>query len=81
MHWIREKTTPSMLPAIARARIVFAVPGHVLEQDVAAADERSEHEPDLLALPVHDRLDVREQPPGDLLRRLASVPNRMHRDL
>ena len=64
-----------MLPAIARARIVFAVPGHVLEQDVAAADERREHEPDLLALAVDDGLEVREQPPGDLVRRLASVPN------
>ena len=67
------KTTPSMLPAIARARTVFAVPGTSSKQDVAAADERSEHEPDLLALPVHDRLDVGEQTAGDLIRRLASA--------
>ena len=31
MHWIRDETAPSMLPAIARASTVFAVPGHVLE--------------------------------------------------
>ena len=27
VHWIRDETEPSMLPASARARIVFAVPG------------------------------------------------------
>ena len=37
-------------------------PGHVLEQHVAAADERREDELDLLPLAVDDRLDVREEP-------------------
>jgi hypothetical protein len=27
VHWMREQTAPSIVPAIARARIVFAVPG------------------------------------------------------
>ena len=27
VHWIRDVVAPSMLPAIARASIVFAVPG------------------------------------------------------
>ena len=41
-------------------------PGHVLEEHVAVAGERRQDEPDLVALAVHDRLDVREQPVGDL---------------
>ena len=40
--------------------------GDVLEEHVAARRERGEHEPDLLALPVDDRLDVREQACGDV---------------
>ena len=48
--------------------------GHVLEQHVAVADERREHEPHLLGLAVDDRLDVRDQPRGDL-RRLPEVPS------
>ena len=47
---------------------------HVLEQDVAVADERGEHEPHLVGLAVDDRLDVREQSLGDL-RRLPEVPS------
>ena len=39
---------------------------HVLEEHVAVAGERRQDEADLVALPVHDRLDVREQPVGDL---------------
>ena len=41
-------------------------PRHVLEEHVAVAGERRQDEADLVALPVHDRLDVREQPVGDL---------------
>jgi hypothetical protein len=35
---------------------------------VASADEGRDDERDLLALPVHDGLDVVEQPAGDLVR-------------
>ena len=40
--------------------------GHVLEQDVTAAEERREHELDLLRLAEDDGLDIREQPPREL---------------
>ena len=43
----------------------LAGPGHVLEQDVPAAGQRSEDEPDLLRLAVDDRLDVAGQALGD----------------
>ncbi len=35
--------------------------GHVLQQDMAAADEGGQDEPDLLRLAAHDGLDVRKQ--------------------
>ncbi len=41
-------------------------PRHVLEQHVALAGERREHERDLVVLAVHDRLDVAEHPAGEL---------------
>jgi hypothetical protein len=41
---------------------------HILEQHVASADEGRDDERDLLALPVHDRLDVVEQAAGDRVR-------------
>ena len=41
---------------------------------MAVADERGEHEPHLVGLAVDDRLDVRDQPRGDL-RRLPEVPS------
>ena len=66
VHWMRVPTAPSTLCAIARASTVFAVPGDVLEEHVATRRERGEHEPDLLALPVDDRLHVREQACGDV---------------
>ena len=37
-------------------------PGHVLEQDVPVAEQRAHDEPDLVALPADDELDVVEQP-------------------
>ena len=40
--------------------------GHVLQQDVAAAEERREHELDPVALAVDDGLDVVEEPLRDL---------------
>ena len=73
VHWIRDGATPSMLPAIARASTVLAVPGDVLEQHVPAAHERREDELDLLALAVDDRLDVVEQAGGDLDRRAEAL--------
>ena len=42
----------------------------VLEEHVAAARERREHELDALGLAVHDRLDVREEAVGRSLRAL-----------
>src|SRR5581483_8065297 len=39
--------------------------GDVLEEHVAAREERREDEPDLLRLTVDDRLDVVEQAPDD----------------
>ena len=51
----------------------------VLQQHVAAADERGQDEPDLLGLPAHDRLDVAEQPCRDVrggrARRVQSSPS------
>ncbi len=47
---------------------------HVLEQHVAVTDECREDQPHLVGLSVDDRLDVREQPIGDL-RRLPEVPS------
>ena len=69
MHWMRANSVPSIVCAIERARIVFAVPGHVLEQHVPAARERGEHERDLVVLAEHDLLDVADQPVCNRLRR------------
>ena len=68
VHWIRLATAPSMLPAIARASTVLAVPGDVLEQHVTARRERGDHERDRLALAEHDGLDV----PAQIVRRPRS---------
>ena len=46
--------------------------GHVLEQDVPAADERREDELDLLRLTAHHRLDVGEEA-GPRLRRACQT--------
>jgi hypothetical protein len=46
--------------------------GDVLEQRVPAAHERGDHEHDLLALAVDDRLDVVEEPIGDAAARPSS---------
>ena len=73
MHWIRAKLVSAIVCAIARARIVFAVPGHVLEQHVPAARERREDERDLLVLAEDDPLDVLHQPVGDRLRRTKAA--------
>src|SRR5262249_4037095 len=48
--------------------------GHVLEENVAAAGERGEHEFQLFALAAQDGFDAAREPPGDLeglARRLA----------
>ena len=62
-----------MLPAIARASTVFAVPGHVLEEDVAVACERRQDELDLAALAVDDGLDVVDEAIRDGARALEAL--------
>ena len=59
MNWIRRKEQPR-LRAIALARTVLPVPGHVLDQQVAAAQQRDEGEADLVVLADDDALDVGE---------------------
>ena len=62
MHWILRNERSS-----ERARENgLGGSRHVLEEHVAVAGERGEHEADLVRLPVHDGLDVREQPLGDI---------------
>ena len=61
VHWIREKLAPSIVWAIARARIVFAVPGTSSSRTCPPDDERGEHERDLVVLADDDLLDVRER--------------------
>ena len=53
------------LIGLASHREVTWIASAMTEEDVAAADERSEDELDLLPLPVHHRLDVRQEPVGD----------------
>ena len=55
-----------MLAAIARASTVFGGARDVLEENVPAADQRREHEANLLALAVDDRLDVLQQAARDI---------------
>jgi hypothetical protein len=43
-------------------------PGHVLEQDMAPADESGEHEPDLVGLAVDDGLDIRQEAGAEIHR-------------
>ena len=45
---------------MALARTVLPVPGHVLDEQVAAAQQRDEREPDLVVLADDDALDVGE---------------------
>ena len=64
VHWMREKVAPSIAAGDRAREDGLRGPGDVLEQHVAAADERGQHELDLLGLAVHDRLDVRKEPVG-----------------
>ena len=66
MNWIRRKVQPR-LRAMALASIVLPVPGHVLDQEVAAAQQRDEREADLVVLADDDALDVGEDRVADLL--------------
>ncbi len=68
VHWMRDGVAPSMVPAIARASTVFAVPGTSSRSTCPPQVERGEDELDLLALAVDDRLDVVEEAVGDLAR-------------
>ena len=76
MNWIRRKVQPR-LRAIALARTVLPVPGHVLDQEVAAAEERDEREADLVVLADDHALDVGE----DLLAGLLKVRHQAPRGI
>ena len=79
MNWIRRNEQPR-LRAIALARTVLPVPGHVLDEEVAAAQQRDEGEPHLVVLADDHALDVGEDPVAGLLdlRHLA-LPQRRWR--
>ena len=66
MNWMRRNVQPR-LRAIALARTVLPVPGHVLDQQVAAAQQRDEGEADLVVLAHDDPFDVGENLVADLL--------------
>ena len=66
MNWMRRKVQPR-LRAIALASTVLPVPGHVLDQEVAAAQQRDEREADLVVLADDDALDVGEDLVAGLL--------------
>ena len=68
MHWMREVVAPSIVPAIARASTVFAVPGTSSSRTWPPHVERREDELDLLALAVDDGLDVVEESRSDVDR-------------
>ena len=76
MNWMRRKLQPR-LRAIALARTVLPVPGHVLDQEVAAAEEGDESEADLVVLADDHALDVGE----DLLSGLLKVRHRAPRGI
>ena len=67
MNWMRRKLQPR-LRAIALASTVLPVPGHVLDQQVAPAQEGDQGEADLVVLADDDALDVGQ----DLGRRSRS---------
>ena len=66
MNWIRRNVQPR-LRAIALARTVLPVPGHVLDEEVPAAQEGDQGEPDLQVLADDDAFDVGEDPVASLL--------------
>ena len=68
VHWMRVDVAPSIEPAIARASTVFAVPGTSSSSTCPPHIERGDDELDLLALAVHDGLDVVEEALRDLRR-------------
>ena len=61
MHWIREVVAPSIDSGDGAGQHRFRGSGNVFEENVPAREQGGEHELDLLALAVHDRLDVVEQ--------------------
>ena len=68
VHWIRADRDALDAAADRAGEHRLRRAGHVLEQHVAAAQQRGEDELDLLALAVDDRLDVVEQPRRDVDR-------------
>ncbi len=68
MHWILVPTTPSIDRGNRPRQDRLRGPRNVLEEDVAVAGERGQDEANLLPLALHDRLDVRKQPVGDIDR-------------
>ncbi len=76
MHWIREATGALDAAGERAGEDRLRRAGDVLEQDMALAGERREHESDLIGLADHDRLDVRAQPRGDVVSLLEALVHR-----
>ena len=72
MNWMRRNEQPR-LRAIALARTVLPVPGHVLDQEVAPAQQRDEGEADLVVLADDDALDVGDDLVAGLLDLASSA--------
>ena len=66
VNWMRRKMQP-MLWLSALASIVLPTPGHVLDQDVALAEQRHERHPHLDVLADDHALDAGDHPLGGLL--------------
>ena len=63
VNWMRRKVQPSDR-AIAFASVVLPMPGHVLEQDVALAEQRHHRQPHHVGLADDDALDARHEAVG-----------------
>ena len=72
MNWIRRNEQPR-LRAIAFASTVLPVPGHVLDEQVAAAQQRHQGEADFVVLADDDALDVGEDLVAGLLDLASSA--------
>jgi hypothetical protein len=70
VNWIRLNPTPRVR-AIALASTVLPDARHVLQQDVAAAEQGNQHQQHLVPLADHHPLDVLDRRPGNLLHDLG----------
>ena len=68
VHWIARRVAPSIERGDRAGEHGLGGAGHVLEQNVAAAEERAQDELIWLRLPSTTQLDVVEQPLGQLGR-------------